>query len=172
MSVRYAPSKRYAPYVKALMECGHWSDAETTTGGHVAQLVHNATGQTVAYALHDGGNEWNAGRNFAKQAGDICGCTFIQPRGRKRSRKAVERTDFDIVRARRENEQWHESQGANIDALQTRHADAALRLDELSAGTPSRADLAEARQLCSEITETEAALTRLCQPFTPYGGIA
>lgn len=172
MSVMYPPSKRFAEYVKAVMACGHWSDAETVIGNHAGQLVHTATGQTVGYLLHDGGNDVNGPRNFARKAGAICGCTFIQPRGRKSSRKSIRGTGFDIKRARRETKKWHETEGAQIDALHERHDAAATRLDELSAGSPTRAEIEEARGLCAEITETEAALTRLCQPFTPYGGIA
>src|SRR5690606_40444553 len=119
MSLRYAPSKRYAKYVKAAMACGHWRDGAKVTGNDKALLVHIRTGKTVAYGLHDGGSDWNGARNFAKEAGDICGCLFVQPRGRKRSRKADQRTDFDPSRARRENERWRESWGGDVEALRS-----------------------------------------------------
>lgn len=91
--MKYAPSKRFGEYVRKLMACGHWEDAERADGDHVAWVRHKATGKELNYQLHDGGNDTNSPRNMARAAQDICGCKFIEVRGRKRSRKAVRMYD-------------------------------------------------------------------------------
>jgi len=88
--MKYAPSKRFGEYVRKLMACGHWDDAERSDGDHVAWIRHKATGLELSYQLHDGGNDTNSPRNMARAAQDICGCKFIEARGRKRSRKRIE----------------------------------------------------------------------------------
>ena len=90
MSIRFQPSARFRPYVAKLLACGHWAiPNQRIINGDCAILIHKKTGATVAYGLHDGGNDINGPRNFAALAGQICGCAFIEPRGRKRSRKAI-----------------------------------------------------------------------------------
>lgn len=92
------PSSRYAEYVRKLAACGHWKFAGIV-GGDKAVLDHDGT--TVSYGMHDGGNEHNGPRNFAAEAQKVCGCTFIQPRGRKRSRKKFSDRDPQVEAQRR-----------------------------------------------------------------------
>lgn len=92
------PSSRYAEYVRKLAACGHWTFTGIT-GGDKAVLRHGR--ESVAYGMHDGGNERNGPRNFAAAAQRACGCTFIQPRGRKRSRKTFRDRDPQVEAQRR-----------------------------------------------------------------------
>lgn len=87
MNTPVKPSKRYAEYVRKIT-CSDW-EYVGTKGGDKAVLRHVPTGETVAYCLHDGGNDYNGPRNFAAQVQRICGCRMIEARGRKKSRKAV-----------------------------------------------------------------------------------
>lgn len=90
--MRFKPASRAAQYVRAAMKCGHWEDAERADH-HQAFLRHIATGEEIGYPRHDGGNDLNAARNAAAAMGALCGCVFVQPRGRKRSRKPVSMYD-------------------------------------------------------------------------------
>jgi hypothetical protein len=89
------PSKRYRPFVQALLSCGHWRIPDVKGNGHQAPIEHIGTGRRLWYETHDGGNDINSARNFASAAGKICGCTFVQPRQRKRSRKAFRGSGFE-----------------------------------------------------------------------------
>lgn len=91
MGLRYRPSPRFRPYVEKVMSCGHWLDTGRVVSGDCAVLIHETTGHTIAYGLHDGGNDYNGARNFAAEAQAVCGCTFLQPRNRRRSRKVFTR---------------------------------------------------------------------------------
>lgn len=92
------PSSRYAEYVRKLAACGHWKFT-AIVGGDKAVLSHGR--ESVAYGMHDGGNDKNGPRNFAAEAQRACGCTFIQPRGRKRSRKTFRDRDLRVEAQRR-----------------------------------------------------------------------
>lgn len=87
--MRYRPSPRFAEYVRKVMACGHWEDAELVEGNHIAFMQHIDSGARIAYQIH-GGNEPNAARNMARDAERICGCRFLEHRGRKKSRKAID----------------------------------------------------------------------------------
>jgi len=87
VNVSYKPSRRFAEYVRKIV-CDEWEDLGVR-GNDLGVLRHKPSGITVAYALHDGGNEWNGPRNFAADVQKVCGCRLIEPRGRKTSRKST-----------------------------------------------------------------------------------
>lgn len=129
--VKYAPSRRFRPYVKKVMACGHWEDAEDCTGNDKAILRHVVTGLTVAYHLHDGGNDQNAPRNFAADAGAICGCSFIEHRNRRRSRNRVVMYDDERQRAAAKRRGDEAERAAHINDLREacQYASAACQRD-------------------------------------------
>lgn len=86
MNVTPKPSRRFSEYVRKIA-CDEWESGFDPIGNDKGILRHRATGQTVAYNLHDGGNDWNGPRNFAAAVQRICGCPLIEARGRKHSRK-------------------------------------------------------------------------------------
>jgi hypothetical protein len=92
------PSRQYAEYVRKI-KCDQWESAGMR-GSDKGLLVHKATGETVAYNLHDGGNDWNGPRNFALEIQRLCGCRLIEPRGRKKSRKSLKQDDQQLAAAR------------------------------------------------------------------------
>lgn len=124
-------SPRYAEYVRKLKACGHWYFAGLSRGEHDAILRHRRTGRTVSYPSHDGGNEYNGARNFAAQAGQICGCTFVEHRGRKRSRKVDRSPRFITTRETQKSREV----GERFDQLRARYIelidDARDNLDDL-----------------------------------------
>ncbi len=81
------PSTRFASVVRAMRRCGHW-EITGRTNAHAAEIRHAESGESLWFAIHDGGNDVNAVRNFASDAGRICGCTFVEPRGRKAGRRS------------------------------------------------------------------------------------
>lgn len=99
------PSKRYAEYVRKI-KCDEWAEAGVS-GNDKGILRHIATGVTVAYGLHDGGNDWNGPRNFASEVQRICGCQLIEARGRKASRKKVSSIDPQVEAARAKHAELH-----------------------------------------------------------------
>lgn len=105
MNPSIKPSKRYAEYVRKIT-CDEWDEAGTT-GNDKGVLRHKATGATVAYCLHDGGNDWNGPRNFAAEVQRICGCRLIEARGRKTSRKAVSNIDPAVEAAKAKHVELH-----------------------------------------------------------------
>lgn len=107
------PATRYAEYVRKVKACGHW-EYDKSTGRDKAVLRHKS-GATVAYNLHDGGNDWNGARNFAAEAGRACGCKFIESRGRKKSRKKIETSGFSLDAATREQRTFHAARGEDIE---------------------------------------------------------
>lgn len=109
-------SPRYAEYVGKIAHCGHWELTGKQTSD-IVQIRRIGTSQTLAYGTHDGGNNWNGPRNFAAQAQRACGCRFVSPRNRKRSRKKVETSGFSVEAARREQSSWRRRFGADLDAL-------------------------------------------------------
>lgn len=167
MNLIYKPSKRFAEYVAKIMSCGHWEDAGDLRGSHIALLRHIKSGTTVTYQLHDGGNDHNSPRNMASDAQAVCGCVFIEPRGRKRSRKAVQSSGFDPSRAARENARWADKWGGSVADLWLEHDRQAGLLCEL-AKNPTRSSASEASKALAEIRAIEAQLTRFGQPVQPF----
>ncbi len=163
--MRYRPSARFRPYVVAALRCGHWEavDKLIDHGAH-SLLRHKGSGKTITYGLHDGGNEWNGARNMAKALGDICGCSFIENRNRKRSRKKDQVSGFSIDLARSELRTFHRS--TDVDALHERHQIAAAELTRLREDG-SRAAIDQARLVIAELRDVETHLSKLHQPFTP-----
>ena len=98
MKVGVRPSARFAEYVRKIA-CDEW-EFVGTSGGDKGILRHKS-GATVAYGLHDGGNDWNGPRNFATEVQRICGCRLIEHRGRKRSRKSAPGADPQVEASRR-----------------------------------------------------------------------
>lgn len=96
MMPQYKPSRRYAEYVYAVLSCGHWEETGRVVKHSHAEIRHIETGETTTYGMHDGGNDRNGPRNFASLCGRICGCRFVQPRGRKASRRKAATTGFRI----------------------------------------------------------------------------
>ena len=136
------PSPRFAEYVRKMSACGHWTFTGKT-GTDKAILEHD--GVTVAYQLHDGGNDWNGPRNFAAEAQRICGCRLIEHRGRKRSRKNFRDVDDQVEaqrkRYRAEAERRHtETRWVN---LRTRFLEARERGDRAVAADALRGIQAE-----------------------------
>ena len=86
------PSPRFAEYVRKVKACGHWQHTETRADRAILRYV--TSGQTIAYSLHDGGNEKNGARNFAAEAQATCGCKFVEARNRKPSRKRWKGTKY------------------------------------------------------------------------------
>lgn len=99
------PSARFSEYVTKMRRCGHWEETGAVTS-HTGEIRHIDSGQSLWFHTHDGGNEMNAARNFAAEASQLCGCRFIEPRGRKKSRKAAELSGFSLDSAVRANAQW------------------------------------------------------------------
>lgn len=105
MVVDPKPSTRYSQYVRLII-CDEW-ESLGRRGNDKGVLRHKVTGKTVAYNLHDGGNDWNGPRNFAAEVQRECGCRLIEARGRKRSRKAVPTSDEEVEVARRKHLEEH-----------------------------------------------------------------
>lgn len=98
------PSKRFSEYVTKMRRCGHWEETGAFSD-HGAEIRHINSGESLWFHMHDGGNEINSSRNFATAASRLCGCKFIEPRGRKKSRKAVQSSGFNLDSAARANAQ-------------------------------------------------------------------
>lgn len=153
------PGPRHAEYVRKIAKCGHWEFVKTT-GGDKAVLAHRASGQTIAYGLHDGGNDYNSARNFATEAQRICGCRFIESRGRKRSRKKIETSGYQPRKTQSELDRSIE-----IDALLAEFADVDSRLYSYRVmPNRGRSDAAEAAPLAARLIEIEQRLAALHHP--------
>lgn len=173
MALRYKPSKRWRPIVQAALKCGHWEAVgQTTDGGSSGLLRHIATGRTVTYALHDGGNDYNGCRNGAKLMQSICGCQFIEPRGRKRSRKPVGPSGFTLEKAKREHDQFIQSWSERVDALYDERAEEIAAVAEL-AYRETRAAIRGIPKHLRRIKAIERELANLNSPvaqlFDPFG---
>jgi|GEM_PF-5058289 len=133
--MKYKPSARYAAYVRKILACGHWADGEQLVGNHNAILIHQSSGQTISYSLHDGGNDINSARRMARDAEQLCACSFLEARGRKKSRKAV--VMYDDARARADAKKRGDRADAAADLIELReacgYASSALRRDPSSA---------------------------------------
>lgn len=145
-----------------MLACGHWKQTGAATN-HTAEIQHTTTGQSLWYQTHDGGNEWNAARNFAAEAQALCGCKFIEPRGRKRSRKAIRGTGFNLNDAVADNARWDGPV-----------ADARPRIEEIDAQVvqldPHR-DRDQALALLRERERLAAVLEAGYQPVPPLPSI-
>lgn len=164
MNVSPKPSPRFAEYVRKI-KCGEW-ESLGPLGSDKGALRHTHTGQTVAYNTHDGGNEWNGARNFALTVQRICGCRLIEPRGRKRSRKAFRPSGFRV-----ETSRPNPAVSARITELDERHAELRKRWDDLTAN-PTRENALAARQLLAEASGIEDELEALYQPVDRIGASA
>lgn len=161
MRLHFRPSKRYSEYVR-LIKCDHWVADDKPVGNDKAVLRCTLNGKTVAYGLHDGGNDWNGPRNFAAEVEKCCGCRIIQPRGRKRSKKAIETSGFSIAGTR------PSASGDTVLALQLAHEHQRERWQELIK-SPTAVNAAEARELLPKIRHVENALRALHQPVEEIG---
>lgn len=152
------PSSRYAEYVRKLAACGHW-EFTGITGGDKAVLSHGR--ESVAYGMHDGGNDRNGPRNFAAAAQRACGCTFIQPRGRKRSRKAIEVSGFNPSTS------YSNPTQAEVDRLisEWRCLDGQIEEFEALGESASRSQVNDALGVIRRRMEVEANLADLHQPM-------
>lgn len=135
MKIDPKPSRRYGEYLRKLA-CDEW-ESLGPRGSDKGVLAHKPTGATVAYNLHDGGNDWNGPRNFALEIQRVCGCVLIEPRGRKRSRKSVTAADAQVEAARAKHlaehgERLEHEAAARAEAndLEQRRAAAAARAAE------------------------------------------
>lgn len=143
MNPRPKPSKRFSCYVRKIT-CGEWEAlGPSGAGGHSAILRHTS-GATVSYALHDGGNDLNAPRNFAAEVQRICGCKLIEPRGRKRGRQKPQREDPQVAASRRRH------------AAELERRDA-LRQAEAQEAAETAAKEAAWRASCRRIEEADRA---------------
>lgn len=161
------PSPRYRPFVSAMLACGHWEQTDRTyDGGARAILRHKASGRTISYATHDTGNDSNGARNMAHDAGRICGCTFIQHRSRKRSRKAPQRSGFNLYDSRdtSEHEQRRLDRHAELVAAQLRTVE---RIEQLRQQA-SREASQQARDTVRRLRHIEQLLEQTHLPYTPY----
>lgn len=141
MKVDYAPSKRYAEYVRKIT-CGEWRP-DGLRGNDKAVLRHTS-GATVAYGLHDGGNEWNGPRNFAAEVQRICGCQLIEPRGRKRSRKsAATAVDPEVEASRRRHAERYEARLAEREAARQAEMDRRVAAERAAADDRRRREIEE-----------------------------
>ena len=152
------PSSRYAEYVRKLAACGHWKFTGIV-GGDKAVLSHR--GATVTYGMHDGGNDYNGPRNFAAAAQRACGCTFVQPRGRKRSRKAVTASGINPSSSYSNPTQQTVD---NLNAEWRRLTDSLAAFEALG-GAASRCQVNEALQVIRRRADVEERLTELHQPI-------
>jgi len=155
------PSSRYREYVDKVRACGHWEFSHIDGKNH-AVLTHAPTGQAVSYAMHDGGSEWNSPRNFASQAGRVCGCSFVEARGRKRSRKAPQLSGYSPRKTASEREAAEE-----IDALYDQLSHLRGRFEDCAA-RKSRDDAQAARRLLERMAEVEGRLVALHQPLPEW----
>ncbi len=151
------PSPRFAEYVRKMSACGHWTFTGRT-GTDKAVLEHD--GVTVAYQLHDGGNDWNGPRNFAAEAQRACGCKFIESRGRKKSRKAFRPSGFSVEGT------YSNSTQRRVDHLVNKWHRVDARFAEIEAlGEAAPRDLiSEARDLIADRSAIERELAELHQP--------
>lgn len=135
MRVDYKPSSRYAEYVRKI-QCDEWECAGKS-GNDKAVLRHMPSGVTVAYNLHDGGNDWNGPRNFAAEVQRACGCRLIEPRGRKASRKSPRvGTDPEVEASRRKHRETWAAKAAERDAARVAEE---LRARDIAATEAARA---------------------------------
>lgn len=160
------PSARYRPFVQKLLACGHWRMTNRTTdGGAKGVLEHVDSAATVCFATSDNGHEWNNARNMAHDAERICGCSFVEHRNRRRSRKAPERSGFSLEGTRRND--------TGEDARRARHGDL-LGAQQATITTLERmvADGAtrEAGQVALRLRDIEERLAETYLPYTPYRG--
>lgn len=107
--MKYPPCRDFRSLVKKMMACGHWRDGERVVGDHAALIEHIASGKSLAYGLH-AGNDRNGPRNLGTQAEKMCGCVFVDPRGRKQSRKAFRGSGFNLDAAARDRRASGQSQ--------------------------------------------------------------
>ena len=154
------PSPRYAEYVKAVLSCGHWEPTGRMISKSHPEIIHVKSGQTLTYQIHDGGSDQNSPRNFAASAQRICGCKFVQSRGRKRSRKKVEGSGFSMPSSG-QTPAWVDKAWHKYDALVAQLQDLQARGD--------RSAIQEAVEVAREIASTERALRGAYQP-PPDGG--
>lgn len=156
MKLHFKPSKRYAEYVR-LIKCDRWVADDKAVGNDKAILRCVLNGATVAYGLHDGGNEWNGPRNFAAEVQKACGCQIVEHRGRKKSRKAIKPSGFQLTKAP------SCATSGEIERLTAQHDAQRGEWVELVAN-PSRNAASRARDLMAEIEATETRLRALHQP--------
>lgn len=160
VGVIHKPSKRYSEYVPAILSCGHWEETGTLSKHSHAVIRHTATGATSAYATHDGGNDYNAARNFAADCGRVCGCDFVEHRNRRRSRKADQVTGFTVPTGSAEPE--------FITKLWERHRTILEGLHSMAA-TGVRPNIRKARREAKALGEVERRLHDAFQA-PPEGG--
>lgn len=159
--------KYHREYVSKAEKCGHWTYVGLDGQGH-ALIECTRTGERISYSLHK--SDLNGGRNFAHAAGRACGCVFVQPRGRKRSRKAVKPSGFSIEAATRENRSFHMAMELEIEATQDRLARLIMEAQRC-ASTGRRDDIRRIADLLVSIRKAEDELEGWCQPvkrFDPY----
>lgn len=143
MRFTYKPSPRYSEYARKI-KCDEWECAGKT-GDDKAVLRHTRTGVTVAYGLHDGGNDWNGPRNFAAAVQAACGCRLIEPRGRKKSRKSLRVLENPEVEASRRRHQtdWE----SKVTAREAEREAERLRAQDIAATKASESRRREIEEL-------------------------
>lgn len=139
MRLDYKPSPRFAEYMR-LIKCDQWESTGEATSDRA--FIRHISGLVLSYALHDGGNDRNSPRNFAKQVQDACGCILVQPRGRKRSRKAFRPSGFRL--------DDHRDSAASIEIAGLVEEHGAQRREwEALVANPCRSSATRARVRCS-----------------------
>lgn len=153
------PSGRFWEYVRKVKSCGHW-ECDGRKGSDVAVIRHVASGATLAYQLHDGGNDLNSARNFAASAQQVCGCKFVEQRSRKRSRKAPELTGFSPTSS------FSNPTQATVDRLnaQWRGLDEQVAVFEALGSAATRSQINEALAVIRRRMQVEQKLRDLHQP--------
>lgn len=159
MKVDPKPSRRFSEYVRKI-SCDEWTSLGK--GRDDVGVLQHESGVTVAYGLHDGGNDINGPRNFAAEVQRICGCHLIEARGRKRSRKADQTSGFSIAGTR------PSATGDTVLALQLAHEHQRERWQKLIQ-SPTAVNAAEARALLPKIRHVENALRAFHQPVEEIG---
>lgn len=163
--MKFKPSTRAAGYVRAALKCGHWEDAEQKNS-HEAFLRHIESGVLIGYPMHDGGSDYNSARNSANAMSALCGCKFVEARGRKRSRKADQHTDFDVTQAVREQRAWHREHDAQIEHWQQKRSTAIATLKRIEHLKAEQRE--QALEACAQIIDAETHLRELHQIVEPF----
>jgi hypothetical protein len=112
----------------------------------------------VGMTVHNG-----AWKNTATELERISGCELWRRGNRKRSRKAVRPSGFDIDQARRESGRF----SAGTELLHEQHDAAIARFRELVA-EGDREAYSQALKVHARIAYLEQQLRELCQPFEPF----
>lgn len=140
------------------------------TGTTHAAIRWPQTGEKVTFGTTPGVASW---KTTATEIEKISGVKVWHKGNRKRSRRAMSGSGFDLYSVRRENHRWNSQWGDRVDQLQRDREDYIAEFHQIvTQRIQTRTDINRAAELLRRIAGVEADLESFHQPVDRFDPVA